>query len=1079
MKAIKLVSISFVLGLFTFILLTQLGETTVKGTQANVSTELSSHVFDTSEITIDNIQYTALLNSEGIQIIDTTGFLIKKIDYPESVVSIIESNHIRDAISETGILNKDIIDLKLKTIEDIDNKGFSDFLIIIRSRRVKEFNKLVTINYESSNVIWEYNPTIQSSKLCRFSTYCEEPVDLIQVELRDEDIYVISGYKMEQINLKTGDTKKQFHYKNNIWRFEFISDVNKDGIDDLALAVQPTNIIFIDGNTFNQLKELKVAKDLKLTKLKTIKLNVRELEFLPKQNRLLAASEDGNVYEIDVHENKIINKIQLFSTEQLIPHYSDLKYSNKRSNLESYRVGDIEYFLSGINAPVTFELENISSIDKDRLDDYIVEWKMSDQNLTSSKKMGQFRIQKTNAEPVVFEQADFQFKKGDFIVYRGFGHLNLWDLEENRHILVSEYKIHPGTVLKSHTNGMIMIDPKPKVTQLSVDFLPSLQPNWLIDSKEIKQEELLVSDEYFVKVEQRLIYNDIISYFALYNKEFELIKTHQTESGTYFLHKYLSDDNFFIVEANDYNQILTTKRYNNSTGDLVDERTFDYNNYNNHQSSEPKNDLEFDAISYHDVNNDHVNELLIVVTYNDGFDTGNRQSHYLIYDLVNANVLVDNSSDVKIANHYKIHDDVNNDGYKELLTHELKSYFFYDRTVLDFNLHKTSEGDLFNEENTLFKSIDIPYGNYEFIKEVDLNNDGYDEFIMNFSDFVYTHKKALYIFDYKNENLVKVGDFNNNDYRIEDLDEDGTIDIITIEPKSLVSSELAIHNYSNGGVITPYTYTIDGFYSETPTEQYTIYDYNKDGVKDLIFSTYDEHHNIGLDIIDFKLKQNIKTKTYNIYSHQSTEEMGENLTYSKIQLSLLNDLPYFIVETPAASFETSEFSYTIKKRIHPIEKQFLLFGPDTLDLEYVYGEEQNKTDRIFYKASDGSMLMKNPINYHNIKSELTGLYDTNYHFKLNQEIDVDRVLVIINDETLKSNSIIEFDQGDFNINLSNGDYNLTFYIYTEEGNCFLYHDTVTIKRENTDSIKYQVVILTIGTIMFAGSSIIIKKYIHK
>ncbi|ERJ12844.1 hypothetical protein [Haloplasma contractile] len=1070
----------------------------IKGNTFNNTSEqdeqariFSQYIFNTSEVKFNDKSYTAVLKRDAIYFVNNQGIATSQLIYPDTVNKILQSKLIPKSISDSGFIDERTLDFEIRQIPDIDQQGSKDLLLMIRSRNVKEFNYLIAISYESSNVIWEYQPRMKSTKICGFKTFCEEPVEIMEMKIRNNALYLASGYHLSMLNLESGKLLKEFEYDNNVWTFDFISDINHDGTDDLAVAVQPSKVLSIDGETFSELNQLNVATDITLSDFITLKVNVTKLAYLQSRNVLVAASEDGNIYELDMEKGLIINQTTIFSKDDLASYYPDIRRERERDEFEYFREETIDYFVLGDHTPIKFDIVTFKSIDTDDIEDYLVEWKWSvNKNgefnsvavSSSDHKLRHFRIERSNASSLKFEKSRFRFIYNNMLFYTKSGYLDVIDLPDNSHVVNSNYPVQSNSLIMPISDGMLIKHPNQMLTYYDLETFPKLDTIWYYNqpSNPISNQEVLRGKDYFLTlhrtVDPKQHSDSLTDRVKLYNKDHELIKEYETEPGTLIEYKYITDNEYYFIEKTSDNQILT-KTFDAKTGELTALRTpafnkiydFDFEMEESHFTSHRMH-----SIRYRDLNQDGVDEVL-VIKYDLNFRQFDLISSYYIYDLVN-NSVIDNYYEYDDdyiwiddqPKFFSVEEDVNQDGLPDLLV-----YKFSTHNTLDVKVLYSKVGDLLNEENVVTKSFNIPNASYRIVREVDLNNDGFKEIILNMiGGLSSTFKQAAYIVDYKQNKFIKFADYVNDAYHIEDIDHDGTKEIVAVKTNREYS-EIISYGYRAGQVSSQSIRVLEGRLVAKASEVYTLFDYNKDGVKDVIVSSFDQQNTIQIEIVDYKTGQLIKNHTYHLHNKKVDVGMGEKQYYSKTTVGTFNNKPYLMVTLP--SHEQIDFS---KYETLYDQSELLLIKPTSLKLDYYIGDYEMLFNKNLLFRVKNHIYMNHLIDYQDIKTQMTGLFNNYYQFNVDTNTDIKQVQVMIHDKLYNSVSILDFNNDEFEINLSTGEYDLRFYIYTNEGHVYQYHDQVFLHSSQSKSIVYQGIVILIFTTLFVASSIKIKRVLH-
>jgi len=1038
--------------IFIFMNVSVLGEANTKNTEVMTGVNVfSRYLLDTKSIEINELIYTALLYEDYLYIANEEGEVVKQIQYLHNYQTISDYMSLKDF---------DYQDITLEIIDDIDNKGINDFMIIITDHLINDVSTLISISYEDEQILWEYTPQMLSSLIKDRNDNYKLDVPITSYHL-NEYLYITAGYKIEKLDIKTGQVIDSYEYKNNIWDMELISDFNNNGSLDIAISVQPSKVIYIDGNTFKKIGEIEVSKDLILySENEIFKTNVWSITYLHSRNILVAGSEDGYVYEISLTENKIISQEKLFNINIYKSRYDEV-IKSQNVKYETYQDGEKTYYYVG-KGTVKYTMMKVyktASYDTDELEDYVVEfipyWGDNPTFIQCSSI--------SKCEIVKIQNKILSHVNDNIIVYKDeeFNTI-IKDITTNQILLSSSHNVF-STI---NRNSSLIIH----FQLFEVDDGYIIQYNYQFIVK-IKKDELDKIDWILTMIEKQtsektddrlLVFNQVNKYdtsFSVYDENMSLIIDEHLKFEKIINHN-IKDNQLYITKVDILNeQNSTLQIYDISQGILVASSHF-YQTF--HQLYPLDLILSQTEEMYADVNGDGFYEMLIKVLFD---QNGVRKYRYLIYDIKNDQVLK-HQEVAQISNFSKslLYNDINQDGIPEVMTYQASG------GKTDFQIYLSNEESFFNEDQKITIEFNANLMQYKLMMMEDLNQDGYDELIFT----QYTPEiNSAYLFDLKNnQSMIYENSFDSQGIfqivRVEDINNDGIkelfiIDVIEDPLTTSFPVRLKVMTYEQNTFKELFHINLNLSEPVYPlTDLSTLFvlkEMTGDNIKDLVLYAIDESNNSSIEVIDLSSYQLVETQTQNDLTNKQANQLNQDTkTYQNIHLIQYQNKNYFKVQPNIDSkLFNALIDTTTFKRDSFVGTNFL----DTFQDKWLF------LDNKQIKWSE-------PVKQDEIQINIGGFFKNIYQLSIKNN-NISSIEIIHKDiiyYTIKDNH--------FKRSLPNGEYEFIYCIKTNDGGLYYDYDVFVIENNLIQKIIYLSSILIITTTIFIiNRSVIYKKYWYK
>jgi len=670
--------------------------------------------------------------------------------------------------------------------------GIDDYLIIDNIESEQKANRdiiiftkdeslpsVVVYSLDTLEPIWSFTST--------YSGYTDTGIKItnklsvLDYDVNEETLLIVAGYKLYNLNLIDGSLKWTYTHQNNIWSVCTINDITNDGINDLVISTQPTDVISIDGELGNKVWQKSVAKDYEVTKDKKVidkvKRNVWDLHF--NNNKIIATSEDGYLYQIDPI-NGIIEKEVEMNTK--IPN---LLVTNVylQNNLA------IAYSGLGVNGISTYKIMNtrlIQDITDDGLDDLLVT--IYEDNPYAS-------YQYFNSKLVLLDGNSLSIlSEKELILNRPIIDLNINDFNQ-----LSFYNLNDMNVIDLNEVNLNSIT--------EIEFLSEED-----DALDIFKASLLNENTLYLITDALYQLNITNPSNPLLENTLHLISDYDTILGENSLFKLYykknpsehHKNNYFVIQNVDIGSKEINWEY--AIEDIAFSNLSGINDYVIMNSDDDEDD-EFFYINNKGelVKLDYGSELVISIASNEFNTDAFEWMHFSTYrdindDGINELMLISRQGDFILINGANIN---------EILQHKyLNKNQHYDETTLaekmydmafpTFNeeehivylvnnnsINKVTFNPFFeiiNEEETLFGKYSFWYDQNNLFCQTDYDNDGINDYVLRLNSSNVEDKQIVAILYSGTGHIgyIKTGwDFSLYPTN-EDLDEDGIFDIILV-----------------------------------------------------------------------------------------------------------------------------------------------------------------------------------------------------------------------------------------------------------------------------------------------------------
>ncbi len=230
-----------------------------------------------------NEQYLFVPTEEGMYLVENSTFEVVKFIQIDGHIS-----------------HYEIID----NIED-ESKPNKDLMVFIDDDTMQS---VIIYSLDSLDVIWSY--TTFTNGFNDQSIKIEKKTPVFDYDFNDNNLLLVSGYKLYNIDIKTGHLVWDYEYTDNIWSVAFIGDINSDLISDVAISVQPSSVIALDGKNGDTIWENKYAKAYDVKKddkvLGSVKRNIWDITYV--NSNLILTGEDAYIYQVNPTNGTIINE---------------------------------------------------------------------------------------------------------------------------------------------------------------------------------------------------------------------------------------------------------------------------------------------------------------------------------------------------------------------------------------------------------------------------------------------------------------------------------------------------------------------------------------------------------------------------------------------------------------------------------------------------------------------------------------------------------------------------------------------------------------------------------------------------
>ncbi len=240
-------------------------------------------------------------------------------------------------IVEKEINLKNITDFAvISNIED-SSKPNNDLILFIDEGMLPS---LMVYSLDSMEKIWSFTSYVSGYSEDNIKT--ERKITVLDYDTDSTSIILVSGYSLYHLDIKTGKINWKYTYSDNIWSSAFIGDINNDSVNDIAISVQPSKILGLDGNSGSILWSSDVAKPYKVKNnnktLGSIMTNIWDIQYF--NNKIIASGEDGAIYKINPSDGKITDsrKVMADLPQALVyQHYMEGNKVREYSGMGLYK----------------------------------------------------------------------------------------------------------------------------------------------------------------------------------------------------------------------------------------------------------------------------------------------------------------------------------------------------------------------------------------------------------------------------------------------------------------------------------------------------------------------------------------------------------------------------------------------------------------------------------------------------------------------------------------------------------------------------------------------------------------------
>ncbi|ERJ12842.1 hypothetical protein [Haloplasma contractile] len=1052
-------------------------ESTIQSAAVTKSTDLnlySTDVYDAKTITIDGNDFSLLLNNDAIYTINEKGTIVHKLTH---------------AIKELNTSKEDypLISVHLEVIGDIDGKGTSDLLVIVKEGVMKATNSIMAISYEDGTIIWDYMPFVKSKECGEDQKTCNKQLPITNYEVTDTArLYLSAGYSFYALNLTTGEKVKEYKSHNNIWDFEFVPDLTGDNYSDVVLVTQPNVLSLLNGQDFIKFKDFKIKSDLELNSYISLERNVWDIEYIETRHLLIAACENGITYEISLEKEAVkwYEVIYDGDTEDYKNYYIKM-IENKPGTYEQQIKNNQMTIFFGREATTykNINIQVIDSIDEDLLQDYIIHY---DSIMTSnnhdidsysiiSSKNGKLRTQADNEFYSASQEYYFVLEdpiKNELL----FKHIKT---DEN---IIEEIVSQSTNVAKNKISKVFYLDTQLIILTNDLEILSliegaepegGLTVQFKLYSERIRQEhevlgEYLMIKDYDLKLE--------LSYLKLYDGEFKEVYSHRIKSYKKLVDYKIEQNYLYLMEFDD-----RESNYHIRVINLIDQTIVkDVKRFKNQEFVSP--------YFYEDVTSDG---YLEIVTTNYAYsDTALRYSFDLV-DFINDVGLFNFSKSyaMKDVNYYsgssiKILNDLNNDGMNDLV-------YKYDVP----NGGKPVPYLILSNNDTLFEEpTELPNDRLNSTCKYDYNANGHNELIdasqsQGYKPSIYDYELNKFIPLQHSTVTYKQAFVQGCDV---DFNQDGGSEFITLEIGEIspltnglsddyqIELNLVVHEFVNNEFEPMFNYEfiyVDDYVNLSTLNRHSLmgefatyrFDEASENYNMMMFK-YDEYHNIILQEYDLSGNRTEK-QVSNPHSHKHKEDVGTYRYGKDLSTITFNNQTYYMVTIEENSFSKHYFINTDDYKI-----DFITYG----DHVEIYSDAiiLNKTvkdlnNKFLLSDEVNKVLITAPFNTSDIEIKKSGLLG-NYYDVMVKRDDVKRIRHYYTEK-----EYTEYNTDQLKLVLPPGNHILKLEVETTGGDLFYFNNVIKIEKNDHYLFGAIGLFVLFVVILYVSSLYVIKKCYYK
>ncbi|ERJ12846.1 hypothetical protein [Haloplasma contractile] len=1035
----------------------------------------STDVYDAKSMDINGQNYTILLNNDAIYSIDETGTIVNKLSH-----NLMEYENVKKKNSWATV--------HLEVIEDIDEKGMPDLLLILEDGLMNDIKSVIAISYEEGSVIWDYQPIIKTKDCNTGGKTCIESIEITHYEIKN-NLYLSAGYAFQVIDYHTGDLINEVKGNNNIWDFEFSQDLNDDGIKEVVLATQPNYISILDGKTFGMINEIKINTIMVVGSYIEIEQNIWDIEFIASRNRLIAASESGITYEISLEEEEVKTNYQIFDT-------TTRSYKQQYMKLIQYEYSKYEQEMTDRRIRISFgrkagfyknvKLQEILSIDEDEHNDYIVSYDpvlySSDRNKTGVNKSfvtvsslsGKLE---SNSNDVLYSAS-----QNYYYAYKKDGNPNrviFQNIKTNQNLS----KLIASNVSSNREDDMIskvfyldhgqfiILTRELEIISL-IDYTPlgdGIDVEFKFYSKRIRQDtqildDYLVINDYDLEAE--------ISKVKILNQRFDEVYHYQPKSPYKLFDLTIENDLLYLMEFNKFEADYRVSIINLKTKQII-KRVEVY-----------KEQSFINLYFYDDVTGDGILELAVR-----NFQYIETVLHHSleVFDLMNDTVIFDYTKSHEkpergfhTESSVTILKDLNSDGLRDLI----------------FRVERPSDGltesTLFvsNQEDTLYDDAQIvPNDTFNNRCTYDFNSNGSKDSLVTNSEglpSIYDYELNDYVeLEYEltyRQAVVKSCDF--------DFNQDGVNDFVTVEMTGLtklsndelsdykIGLNLKVNTLINNKLKTIFNHefiyindfrTLNQLYSSSLMDQFATFTFNETTNNyNIAMFKYDENHNIILeqyDLAGYKTEKRV-SNPYSRTLEDGTFRYGKNLTTVTFQ-----GKTYY-----HATINETGVSKHYFINIKDFTIDYVIYG-DQIEIYSDYVILTNTVERLnnpflIYDEFTNVLITK-PFSANDIEVNKTGVLANQFNVIINRD-DIVRIR-----HYYEKNAFNEYYDPSLHFVLPPGKHILKLEIKTDSGDLFYFNEIIHVKSNHTYIIGTMILLVLLGCSIYYICVHLIRKHYFK
>lgn len=666
-----------------------------------------------------------------------------------------------------------------EVINDIDKDGYKDIAVYLECE--DDYDDFKIISSKTSKVMYATKYTYNVSN---DGEVVEKNATIRQIVSDGRVVYLIYNYHLVAIDTKDFNVLFDYEDKDNIWKMAVI---DKQVLFTNQLG-QLSSLDKLSGEV-NYVKNITKPMSLynkHFSKYSDVYLNTWDI--ITVNNKIYITSEDAKLHEINVKNGEIVKSITFDKDVKKLLKKTLVKNNNygielistgiQNYNFMSYQVSMLDENRMLVKAYLGHPQNEVVDSESNRQTPHLYVVDLNEFKIKLDISIDQYNLDSSNVTMAMYENQEVLLVPTNATKGK---------------LRIMAYSLNDGTILKQnyiHINDL-------SKEHVKVNLINSGN-----------QSILLVNNEG-IYIDHELKVNGYLNHVSVINKVADV------SDGT-------------IVSKSINGKVTQLKKIGNRGKDDV-LMTFDVaDSYTNNG---------FEAINY-DENNKHLLSLVNETNSNGEVVA----SHLVILDLNNGAIVADKKvllekgrdENNKYFEHYLVGDkieyftDMNNDKKPEILVGE---------SIID--------GATLTYKSTYHQSFE---GAATVIEVGDLNNDGIADLVnVGESEMrIYYSLKNGYDLSYQKSNVFKNYDkkLQNNNYVkvLGDLNHDGVKEFVI---NGINDKGFQYYQVINGKDLSMrYPLLKDGLIFENNDDSFSVskFDYNDDGVNDLIYSIYDEEH---------------------------------------------------------------------------------------------------------------------------------------------------------------------------------------------------------------------------------------------